>query len=195
MSPEKLGSLIGAGFGLVFVLVNSGSLPTTVAVAVRVLAVAAFLVVLVAVRRPTPAGGSDTPTGGFGRPYWLVVAGEVLLIWVGLALLNAPLDTPDAAVAWISCVVGAHFLALAVVWRNRLFHWLGGAMLACGLVGLVLAARGADVGAIKLVSGILPGAILLGFALWGSRTRTGPQDAPAGPRQSPLPAQHPRVER
>ena len=64
------------------------------------------------------------------------MAAEVLAIWIGLALLNGPLDTPHAAVAWISSVVGAHFFALAVVWRNPLFSWLGAALLGCGAVGL-----------------------------------------------------------
>jgi hypothetical protein len=96
------------------------------------------------------------------------VAAEVLAIWFGLALLNGPLRTPPAAVAWVSSVVGAHFIALALVWRNPLFRWLGTALLGCGLVSLVLAARGTDPGLIDLVGGILPGAILLGFGLWGS---------------------------
>jgi hypothetical protein len=42
-------------------------------------------------------------------------------------------------VAWVS-VVGAHLIALALVWRNPLFHWLGAALLGCGVVGLALAA-------------------------------------------------------
>ena len=92
----------------------------------------------------------------FGRRYWLVVAAAVLAIWIGLALLNGPLDTPHAAVAWISSVVGAHFFALAVVWSNPLFSWLGAALLGCGAVGLVLAARGSDAAAIELVGGVPP---------------------------------------
>ncbi len=52
-------------FGLIFVLVNTGSLPAAVAVLFRVLAVIAFIAVLVAVvvagRRPTPAGVDGPP--------------------------------------------------------------------------------------------------------------------------------------
>lgn len=80
MSPEKLGSLIGAAFGLVFVVVNTGSVATAVAIFLRVLAVAAFLTILMAVRRPAPAGSMRTAGAGFGRQYWLVVAAEVLAI-------------------------------------------------------------------------------------------------------------------
>lgn len=168
MSPEKLGSLIGAAFGLVFVLVNTGPLPTVLAGVLRLLGVGAFLLVLTALRRPGPVTGRYAAGGGFSRPYWLVVAAEVLAIWVGVAVLNGSLETPQAAVAWVSSVVGAHFFALAVVWRNPLFHWLGAVLVGCGVVGLLLAARGWDVGAVDLVGGVLPGAVLLGFGVWGS---------------------------
>lgn len=56
---------------------------------------------------------------------------EVLAIFGGLALLNGALDAPRAAVAWVSTVVGVHFLALAVLWRQRLFTVLGGALAPC----------------------------------------------------------------
>lgn len=168
VSQEKSGSLIGAAFGLVFVLANTSSVATAVAVLLRVLGIVAFLAVVIAVRRPGPAAGARAAGGGFSRGYWLVVAAEVLAIWVGLALLDGPLRTPHAAVAWVSSVVGAHFIALALVWRNPLFHWLGAALLGCGVAGLVMAARGTDAAVIDLVGGVLPGAILLGFGLWGS---------------------------
>ena len=170
MSPEKLGSLIGAGFGLVFVLVNTGSLAPAIAVLLRVLAVGAFVAVVVAVRRVAPATGTHAAGGGFGRTYWCVVGVEVLAIWLGLALLNGPLQMPEAAVGWISAVVGAHFVALAVIWTNPMFHWLGAALLVCGVAGLVLAAGGQDDRAIDLLAGVVPGAVLLGFSLWGSTT-------------------------
>lgn len=66
MSSAKLGSVIGASFGLIFVLVNTGSLPAALAILFRVLAVLAFIAVLIAValmgRRPTRAG--DRPAAG-----------------------------------------------------------------------------------------------------------------------------------
>jgi hypothetical protein len=167
MTPEKLGSLIGAAFGLVFVLVNTGPLPTALAVALPVIAVVAFVAVLLAVRRPGEATGRPA-TDGFGRGYWLVVAAEVVGIAAGLVLLNGPLDAPQAAVAWVAFVVGAHFFGLAVIWKQAFFHWLGAAILACGLIGLLLAAAGASDATIDLTAGVLPGGLLLGFGLWGS---------------------------
>ncbi len=172
MTPEKLGSVIGAVFGLVFVLANTGSLPSGVALTLRVLGGVAFLAVLLAVRRPAVSRAATPAGSGFGRGYWLVVGLEVVAIFGGLALLNGPLDTPQAAVAWISFVVGVHFLALAVVWRQRLFTVLGAALAVCGLAGLGLAVGGAPEAAVDTVGGVLPGAVLLGFALRGSTTGT-----------------------
>jgi hypothetical protein len=145
--PEKAGPLIGAAFGRVFVLVNTGSVPTAIGVLLRVVAVAAFLAVLVTVGR-SRASASDLPTtvrvpgGGFSRGYWLVVAGEVAAAVVELVVLNTVLHAPQAAVAWISAVVGVHFVALAAVWKLASLHGLCAPLLLCGVVGLVLAATG-----------------------------------------------------
>jgi hypothetical protein len=170
VTPEKLGSAIGAVFGLIFVLMNTGSLPTGPAVLLRVLGVLAFVGVLVAARRPGASTAVTSAGSGFTRGYWVVVAGEVLAIAAGLAALHGPLQAPQAAVAWISLVVGAHFIALAFVWRQRLFHGLGGAMALCGALGLFLAVTGASNAVIDVIGGVTPGAVLLGFGLWGSRT-------------------------
>lgn len=165
LPPEKLGSLIGAAFGLVFVLANTGSLPGPVAGVLRVLAVAAAVAVIVLVRRPSPA--LQGAGGGFGRGYWLVVGAEVVALFGGLAVLNGPLQAPQAAVAWVALVVGLHFTALAVVWREPAFFVLGAAMAACGAVGLGLAALGSGAVPIDVVAGVVPGGLLLAAALWG----------------------------
>lgn len=171
MSSARSGSVIGAGFGLIFILVNTGSLPVAVAVLFRVVAVVAFVAVLIAVvvaRRRPPTGVDRSAVGGFTVGYWLVVVAEVGAIAAGLVVLNGPLHAPRAAVAWIALVVGIHFIALAVVWKLLFFHGLGAALMLCGVAGLVLAATGSAVSAIDLVGGVLPGAILLGFGLWGA---------------------------
>jgi hypothetical protein len=54
------------------------------------------------------------------------------------------------------------------VWSQPLFFWLGAALSVCGVLGLVLAGAGAGPAPIDLVGGIVPGALLFGFALWGS---------------------------
>ena len=69
MSSARSGSVIGAGFGLIFILVNTGSLPVAVAVLFRVVAVVAFVAVLIAVvvARRRPATGVDRSAVGGRR--------------------------------------------------------------------------------------------------------------------------------
>jgi hypothetical protein len=122
-----------------------------------------------------------------------VIAAEVAALAAGLAALNGPLDAPHAGVAWVSFVVGVHFVALGAVFREPFFHRLGGAIGACGLVGLALAAAGAGAGAgakavaVAVVSGIVPGGLLLAFGWWGARqTAHHPPHAPAGATRRPV---------
>lgn len=178
MSPDKLGSVVAATFGLVFVVVNGGPLPRRLSLGLGVGAAVALLGVLFAVRRRPDCGPTtERPSAGLSRGFWLVVAVEALAIVEGLALLRGPLHAAHAAVAWVSLVVGAHFFALAVLWKDVVFHWLGAGVSASGGLGLVLAAAGSGAAPVDLVAGVLPGAILLGFGLWGS-TRGAP-----GPRK------------
>jgi hypothetical protein len=170
MRSQRLGLLIGSVFGLVFVEVNSGALPTAVGVVVRVVGGLAFLLVLIGIGRLRPIPISARPAHaagiGFGRGYWLVVAGEVVAIVAGARLLSGPLDAPRAGVAWVAFVVGAHFVGLAVVWAEPIFGRLGGSIAVCGVVGLVLGLTDASNAAVAAAGGVLPGALLLGFALW-----------------------------
>jgi hypothetical protein len=142
----------------------------------RAVGVIAFVVVLVALARadatPQPAGGR-----GFGPGFWPVAVGEVVALAVGLRLIHGPLDARDASVAWVSFVVGAHFVVLAVVLEERLYAWLGVAIGTCGLAGLGMAALGTGAAPIAVVSGVIPGAVLLAAGWWGTR-----QAGPAQPR-------------
>ena len=176
MPGQRLGSLIAAVFGAVYVVVNSGPLPDPVSAALRVAAVLGFLAVVVAILR---APSYDGPPGvGFPRAYWVVVVVEFLALFVGSRVVSGPLGHPEAGVAWVSVVVGAHFFLLAVIFRARFFHLLGATITACGLAGLALAfatpggpdhATGAA--AVAVVAGVLPGLVLLAFGAWGARRR------------------------
>ncbi len=180
MGSQALNSLIGATFGTIFVFVNSGSLPSPVSTALRAAAVAAFLVVLAAAARREPREDARSLGSDRGHYFALVVAGEVLAIAIGLAVLNGPLDAPQAGVAWISLVVGAHFFVLAALWDLPLFRSLGAGMALCGVAGLTLSAADSSARAIDLIGGVVPGAMLLAFSLWGSLKR--PQrDGPTPP--------------
>jgi uncharacterized membrane protein YhaH (DUF805 family) len=184
-----VGSLISAGFGLVYVLVNSGSLPGPVAAGLRVLAAAVFVAVLVGLFHAARTLRVVEPgQERLGRAYWVVVGIEGIALLVGARLLAGPLDTPEAGVAWVSFVVGVHFFALAVVFSESFFHWLGAAIAVCGAAGLVLAVADADEAAIDLVSGVTPGAILLAAACLGVRRlhHRSRSDAPA-PRSGSMP--------
>lgn len=182
MPGQRWGSAIGATFGLIYLLINAGALPPAASLPLRAAAAAAFLAVLVAIYRPpVHSTASHTPSfsgRGPGRPFWLVVAAEAAALAAGLALLNGPLHAPHAGVAWVSTVVGAHFFALAVVFGQRFFHRLGAAIMACGIMGLVLAAGGAPAPLVATISGIVPGALLLASGWWGAH-QTAPTTAPA----------------
>lgn len=163
---QRLGALIGGGFGLIYVEVNAGALAEPAAAALRIAGGVAFagLVALLAARRDP----GDPARGGFGPWYWLVVAAEVAAIAAGIALLNGPLDRPRAMVAWVSVVVGVHFFALAALWRVSLFRWPGAAIALCGLAGLAAAGLGASSAVVATMGGVLPGALLLAAGYQGA---------------------------
>ena len=177
---QRLGLTIGTAFGLVYVLVNAGVLPAPWPLALRVVAVLAFvgvqLALQAAARRPAP--DQVYRGGGFTRAYWLVVAVEAVALFGGLEVLARVFDAPEAGVAWVSVVVGVHFVALAVVWREASLHVLGAALALCGTAGLVLAATGTGDVVIATVGGVVPGFVLLAGGAWAA-TAGGrvPQDA------------------
>lgn len=171
LSGQQLGSLIGAVAALVYVEANSGALPSPAPASLRVAAAVTFAGLIARLviaqrhpRLPTEQGGP----GGFGRGYWLVVAAEAAAIVAGSAIISGALGAPHAVVAWVSVVVGFHFLALGVIWRLRMFHLLGAAIALCGVAGLVSAGADAPAAVIATLGGVLPGVVLFAFAYWGA---------------------------
>ncbi|MFI5641715.1 hypothetical protein ACIA8H_30425 [Streptomyces goshikiensis] len=189
MTKERTGRIIGASFGLAFIQVNAGALPVVAGTALRVVAVAAFVALLVTLRRapaPAPASGPGprpalaaeaAPAVHFGRRYRYVVAAEAVVGVAGIVVVNNVLHTPRATVGWIALVVGVHFFGLAVVWRTPVLHWLGAGLSGCGAAGLALAATGAPQATVAAVAGVLPGALLLGSAWWKVRGDSEPRRA------------------
>ena len=167
MRQQFLGALIGAAFGTVFVLVNSGApLPAALGWALRALAVLALAAVIVLGVR---GGGRPTLEGRpmFGPSYRVVVVGELVLLVAGffvLSLLDAPVQ---ANVAWIATVVGLHFVALASAWKTRSILVVGVVLTALGVAGLALLGSAAEW--VPFVSGVLSGVTLLGGSLYGVR--------------------------
>lgn len=184
----RLGSLIGGVFGLIYVEVNAGSLPRPWPIVLRIVAAVAFAGLAVALARSQ--GTRETADGaarGFGTRYWLVVAGEAAAIPVGAAVLAGPAGLPRAVVAWVSVVVGVHFLVLAAIWRLRLFGYLGAGIALCGAAGLAAAASGASPAVIAAAGGVLPGALLL---VAGYQGATGALRAASSEPAGPLSPRH-----
>jgi hypothetical protein len=167
MRQQFLGVLIGAAFGTVFVLVNSGPpLPAALGWVLRALAVVVLAAVvglgLRAGGRPTL---DDRPV--FGPSSRVIVVGEVVLLVAGffvLRLLDAPVE---ANVAWIATVVGLHFAALASAWKTRSILVVGAVLTVLGVAGLAL--LGSLTEWVPFVSGVLSGVTLLGGSLYGVR--------------------------
>jgi hypothetical protein len=168
MRQQFLGALIGAAFGTVFVLVNSGA-PVPAAVG-RVLGALAVVALAAVVFLGLRAGGRPTLAGRpvFGPSYRLLVLGEVVLLVAGffvLDLLEAPVQ---ANVAWIATIVGLHFVALASAWKARSILVVGVVLTVLGITGLVLLGTPA-LPWVPFVSGALSGVTLLGGSLYGVR--------------------------
>lgn len=168
---REVGSLIGGSFGMAFVGINSAGLASGTRIPLLVIAALALaLIVVLALRSyrrngrpagtPAPSRGSGPP---FGRKYWLVVAIEAVALFAGSRLLTG-LGVPELGVAWVSFVVGTHFFALGAIFRLARFHLLAALVTVCGVAGFALFAAGASP-AIAVVSGVVPGFLLLAFGL------------------------------
>jgi hypothetical protein len=166
---QRLGSLIGGIFGLIYVGANAGSLPDPWAAVLQIAAGVAFagLAALLALARG-PHSAGPAAGGGFRGSYWLVVAGEAAAILAGAVLLHGPAGLPRAVVARVSVVVGVHFLVLAAIWRLPLFRLLGGGIALCGAAGLAAAAGGAATAVVAGTGGVLPGFLLLTASYWAA---------------------------
>jgi hypothetical protein len=169
LSGRATGSVIGAVFGLVYVEVNAFTIGEPGSLVVRIAAWVAFGTCLVAVGRGRGRGAASPGEAlRLGARYWLVVAGEAVLLFGGWYGLNGPIGRPDAALPWVTLVVGVHFFALAVVFHARVHHLLGVCLTLCGAAGMALALGGASSSSVVVTAGICPGFVLLAFSLWGS---------------------------
>ena len=164
MRALRIKMWVGASFGLAYVLANAGRLPSAAAEALRVLAVAAVVGLAVLARRLGVGTPADASQVRFGRAYWTIVAVEAVAIVAGVMTLSGPLGAPQAGVAWVSTVVGVHFLELARVWSSSFIRRLGVAITVCGVAGLAVAAAGGSAATIAWLAGILPGGLLLASA-------------------------------
>jgi hypothetical protein len=157
------GSLVAVVFGLVFIEVNSGGLPGSWPLVVRIagaVLAAVLLAGLVWVARKGEVEETVVSGGFMGRRYWNIVGLEGLALFGGLVVINAALGKPEFAVPWIALVVGVHFVFLGQAWQIDLYKWLGYVQSALGLAGFALAATGAALSTVNLVAGVLSGVAL-----------------------------------
>jgi len=162
---QLVGILVGAAFGVVFVLANAQApLPSLVVVVVRGAAllglVSVLLIGVVAVRRGAPRPRRTL----YGRRFWRIVVAEIVLLVGGLQVLRRLQAPVEMNVAWIAWVVGLHFLAFGALWRDRGIAVVGAVQALLGLGGLALAATPAA-GWVPLLSGVLSGVVLLAGSL------------------------------
>jgi hypothetical protein len=182
-------ALVAATVGLGYVLVNAGALAPTDTVLLDVTAVVVYLALLgLLVRRrparpvasPARAGSAGTIRGwedpdrrrsGWG--YRIVLLVEIVVGLVGLVLLDHLVDGPRVALAWVTVVVGAHFVGLGAVRHVRILQLLGLLVTLCGAFGLVLSATGATEARVAVTAGVLPGALLLASSYRALRSARG----------------------
>ncbi len=173
MSGAKIGSLIGCAGGLVFFLVNAGGQPGSRPGVLRAVGVALFFVACLVLTLPARAiGRGAEPSRGQIPAYGWTVLAEVALISTGSRVLAGPLEQPGPSLPWVAIVLGLHFVVFRVIFAERVFAWLGGVMLAAGVVAMVMALAGADTPRVALVAGILPGLLMfvaVGWAGWVGR--------------------------
>jgi hypothetical protein len=158
----RIGSLIGAVGGLVFILINAGALGQPASSAIRLSGIAIFAGVLwYAVIRTRRWPSGPRPTATSFRIYWVSVIGEVIAIPVGaqvLVRLHQSVLTPT----WVVFVVGVHFLPFARAFATSLFTGLGIALITVAVIGGAAALKVGPRGAAW--AGVVAGAVLLAFA-------------------------------
>ncbi|WP_228281538.1 hypothetical protein [Brevibacterium pigmentatum] len=171
----EIGALIGAGFGLLFLIINTvqfSILGRTLVIAVGVIVFVVIAVLAVRGLLRKRGGGGRLGESGersrreppFGRAYWIIVLIEAVLLFAGTRLL-ASLGHPELGVAWVAVVVGTHFFALGWVFGLDRFHVLATVVTLCGIGGFI-AFFAAAPAFIPVISGVISGFVLLAFAMW-----------------------------
>ena len=166
MREQRIGSTIGAIFGVVFILVNAGAFTAPWGLVVRVAGVAVFAAALWfgVVRAPHSTAGEPAP--GANRTYGLAVLAEVVAILGGAVVFNL-LDLARLVLPWVVIVVGLHFLPFATAFAAPQFRPLAWILIAVGVIGGILTWLVHDVA--SPVTGVVAGFVLLAFAAYGAR--------------------------
>lgn len=170
MQTRPIGSIIGAIAGLVFVLINAGSVPASLVWRIGAAVVFAAIIWFVVLRGP------EVHQVPHSRPalrtYGIAVAAMVVVIPLGAAIIGNVLDRPNAVLVWVVFAVGAHFLPFAHAFKLPVFRWLSASMVVVSVIGAVptLAFDSATAAA---WTGVVAGFVLLFFSAAGPHLSRG----------------------
>jgi hypothetical protein len=128
-------SLIGLGFGLLWLFAGASALPVPVNWISGAIGLALFAIV--AARLPRKIMG-ERPTGPFNRKIFaLAVVFEVIAIVLAQTWLIA-----HGLIAYllpvVGMLVGLHFIGLWLAWQRRSFLTLAGAMVTVNILAIAL---------------------------------------------------------
>lgn len=161
--PRRTTCLIPLIASLVFVFSYADAVSAPFAVTTRTLVIALVLTSLFCMFVKRSWLGPFQPATARGIViYLLCVAGEIGLIAAGSRWLDAR-GEGELRPALIAAVVGLHFIPFAWAFKERMFYWLGSALLLTGLVGLA-SAQGSWALASATLSGLLMAALTLAYA-------------------------------
>ncbi len=164
--PRRIGALVGLVGAVVFVFSYTPDLDGRVSTIARVLVVVLVVGALVLLFAfPRWLGEFVVPTTMAMVVYGACVVGELLLIRLGTAALSDN-GHGSARPALIAAVVGLHFLPFAWAFKERMFYWLGTALLGLGLAGLgaELAGFGDTASSAAVLSGLVMALLVAVYA-------------------------------
>ncbi|ASR35029.1 hypothetical protein BAY61_08605 [Prauserella marina] len=164
MRTGVVGSIVGAIAGAIFVLVNAESIPATLFW--RVLAGVAFVASLGFAVWRRPEADHAPPTRKAMRTYGFSVMAMMVAIPAGAAIISSVFERPNAVLAWVVFVVGAHFLPFARAFHLPFFRWLAMTLIVVSAVGAITTLV-LDSAVSSGWTGVAAGFVLLTFAALG----------------------------
>ncbi len=173
MRPARVGALIGAVGGALFLAINASAVPEPWPAYVRGAGVVSFLLVVWLVLRVPDDPHAYAPDARQLQAFWITVALEVVAIVGGAQLFIRVFDRPAATLPWVAIVLGVHWLVFHVVFARDVFVWLGWLTLTCGVVGMLVAlTQAGPPESVAIVSGLFTGVVMLGcVGVDAARTR------------------------
>lgn len=169
---QRVGSMIGAIGGLVFVLVNAGPLGAPLSLVLRVLGGLVFVsTVWFAVIRSRSVDSGPPPRSAM-RVYAISVVAELVAIVVGAQILVRVLHRPELSLVWVVFVVGVHFIPFSRAFGLARFAVLGVALMVTALIGGLITVLVTPLG--SPWTGVVAGFVLLGFAIGAAALRRAP---------------------